>query len=228
MNSYYHAKASARKWGGTPDQYIEIHEFIDSSKRIIGDVRHRSMYHHTEGVWLCQRIFGRTITVGGRVPIAPELTLLESDEATTRPAFEYEDHGPIRQVPVRLIAELHIEQDLGWLPSPKDYIDGMILKPWMGGPVRTERPLTEIFPTEIYMDKPRNRILNDPPLPPPPPFTGSPLAPPNPRQQISSDPNDPPPAPLVADPNLITYMISSGTKVPPKKGKKNEFSRNAN
>jgi hypothetical protein len=103
MNSFRHAQSSAKKWGGDPADYVEIHEFIDSSKRIIGDVRHRSLYHHTEGVWLCQRIFGRTITVG---------------------RFE---------IPVREIAERHVIEDLGWLPSPADYLDGMPIKPWMGG-----------------------------------------------------------------------------------------------
>lgn len=104
MNSWFHAQSAARKWGGKPEDYIDIEEFIDSSKKIIGDVRHRSMFHHTQGVWLAQQIFGRTITVG--------------------------EH---KQIPVRLIAEQHIIEDLGWLPSPKDYIDKMALAPWMGG-----------------------------------------------------------------------------------------------
>lgn len=103
MNSVYHARSSARKWGGTWEDYIDIHEFIDSSKKIIGDVRHRSLYHHTEGCWLAQMIFGKVRRVGSR------------------------------DVPVREIAERHIQEDLGWLPSPKDYIDGMLLKPWMSG-----------------------------------------------------------------------------------------------
>lgn len=103
VNSVFHAKSSARKWGGSWEDYIEIHEFIDSSKKIIGDVRHRSLYHHTEGVWLTQQIFGRTLK-RGRI-----------------------------EIPVREIAELHIIEDLGWLPSPKDYVDGMELRPWMGG-----------------------------------------------------------------------------------------------
>ena len=117
MNSWYHAKASAKKWGGEPEDYIHIHEFIDSSKRIIGDVRHRSLYHHTEGIWLCQELFGKTISVG----------------------------QPLREVPVRLIAELHVMQDLGWIPSPKDYIDGMVLKQWMGGAIHKEMTLKETF-----------------------------------------------------------------------------------
>ena len=126
INSWYHAERAAKKWGGTPENYIEIEEFIDSSKRIIGDVRHRSMYHHTEGVWLCQKIFGRTITVGA-------------------------DHP--REVPVRLIAELHIMQDLGWIPSPSDYIKGMPVMQWMGGAVRTERSLSDLF-----FDKPGRKV----------------------------------------------------------------------
>lgn len=103
MNSWHHAQSAARKWGGTPEDYIKIEEFIDSSKRIIGDSRHRSIYHHTEGVWLCQEIFGRTLQVGRKL------------------------------IPVRLIAEQHIIEDLGWLPSPADYIQNMTLAPWMSG-----------------------------------------------------------------------------------------------
>ncbi len=121
MNSWYHAKSSVTKWGGTPEDYIDIHEFIDSSKKIVGDVRHRSFYHHTEGVWLCHRIFGRVIMIGDK------------------------------EVPVRLIAERHILEDLGWLPSPADYIKGMPIEPWMGGAKRKTVRLSELLlttPTE--------------------------------------------------------------------------------
>lgn len=108
MNSWYHAVSAARKWGGRPEDYLEIEKFIDSSKQVIGDVRHRSLYHHTMGVFLCERIFGVTIQVTS-------------------------EHGNVRQVPVRLVAERHIEEDLGWIPSPADYINGMAIRPWMSG-----------------------------------------------------------------------------------------------
>ena len=119
MNSWNHAVSAARKWGGEPEHYVEIEEFIDSSKAILGDVRHRSMYHHTVGVWLCQRIFGRTLTIP-------------------------KGNGDV-EVPVRLIAERHVIEDLGWLPSPADYIKGMPIEPWMSGSRRKELPLSHLL-----------------------------------------------------------------------------------
>lgn len=122
MNSWNHAVSAARKWGGDPEHYIAIEEFIDGSKQILGDVRHRSLYHHTEGAWLCQRIFGRTITIP-------------------------KQHGTV-EVPVRLIAERHIIEDLGWLPSPADYIAGMPIAAWMSGAQRKEVPLSHLLKGE--------------------------------------------------------------------------------
>lgn len=138
MNSYYHAVSAAKKYGGIAEDYIELENFIDSSKAVIADVRHRSMYHHSTGIFLCQKIFGHTITV---------------DKEGKHP----------REVPVRLIAELHVMQDLGWIPSPVDYIKDMTLKKWMGGSVRREEILDTIFnkstmvpvlPRIAYLDKP--------------------------------------------------------------------------
>lgn len=120
MNSWYHAKSAAHKWGGKPEDYLAIEEFIDSSKKVIGDSRHRSVYHHTLGVWLCQEIFGVTVTVNGK------------------------------QIPVRLIAERHIIEDLGYLPSPVDYIQNMVLVPWMSGAQRKELgSFNDVFKGEV-------------------------------------------------------------------------------
>nr|SBO90585.1 hypothetical protein BN4615_P99 [Nonomuraea gerenzanensis] len=49
------------------------------------------------------------------------------------------------EVPVRLIAEQHILEDLGWIPSPKDYIDGMPIQAWMSGSVLKEVPLSTLL-----------------------------------------------------------------------------------
>lgn len=123
INTFYHNQSAARKWGGQPEDYSEINGFIDSSKRIIGDIRHRSIYHHTEGIFLCERLFGEAIA----------LTPAPGTRGT-------------KLIPVRLIAERHILEDLGWIPSPADYIKaGMELAPWMSGSVRKTVPLSHIL-----------------------------------------------------------------------------------
>lgn len=108
-NTFYHAQSAARHWGGTPEDYYEIEKFIDSSKEVMGDVRHRALYHHTQGVFLCEKLFGTTIEVAKRNGTG---TLL---------------------VPVREIAERHIVEDCGYIPSPSDWLTKMELQGWMGG-----------------------------------------------------------------------------------------------
>ena len=36
-HSWHHAMSSARKFGGEPENYIEIHNWFDASKEIIAD-----------------------------------------------------------------------------------------------------------------------------------------------------------------------------------------------
>jgi len=50
----------------------------------------------------------------------------------------------IVEVPVRLIAEQHIIEDLGWIPSPLDYWSDLPISPWMSGAKLREEPLTTL------------------------------------------------------------------------------------
>lgn len=109
MNSYKHAKSAARKWGGKPEDYIAIEEFIDGTKQAFGDVRHRAILHNTYGIWLAQEVFGRAITLEGG-----------------------------KEVPVREITERHILEDLGFLPTIENWVKNMEIQTWMGGRVRRE------------------------------------------------------------------------------------------
>lgn len=106
-NSWYHAQSAAKHWGGAAEDYLPIEEFIDGSKESFGDVRHRALYHHTQGVWLCQRVFGVTLDI-------------------------QRTHGTLC-VPVREVAERHIVEDLGYIPSPGDWLNAMDIQGWMGG-----------------------------------------------------------------------------------------------
>lgn len=135
MNSYRHALSSARKWGGEAHDYLPVHEFIDGSKQVLGDVRHRALYHHTLGVWLCQRIFGVTLKVSRR----------------------YGSRGTPIEVPTREVAERHIIEDLGWLPTPQDYLRETPIATWMSGAHRRDVNMAELLlrqpTTEPHNDK---------------------------------------------------------------------------
>jgi hypothetical protein len=104
MNSYYHAKISAKKHGGVPEDYQALHDFIDSSKSSLADVRHRALLHNSWGVFLCERLFG---------------TAIVNTQGKT--------------VPVRLLAEEHIQDDLGFIPTVEHWLAEMPVQIWMGG-----------------------------------------------------------------------------------------------
>jgi hypothetical protein len=104
MKPYLHAKASVRRWGGVPEDYLPIHDFIDESKAHHADMRHRAMLHNSWGIYICERIFGHNITNSG---------------------------GKI--ISVRDIAEEHIIEDMGRIPSITDYLQGMPFYAWLGG-----------------------------------------------------------------------------------------------
>jgi hypothetical protein len=101
-----HAKITAEKYGGQPGDHLPIHSWFDDSKSGYANNRHRAARHHSEGVFWCEEHFGETITV-------------------TR------DDGSEKKVPTRLIAEDHVLQDLGTIPSMKDWLQHIDSQRWM-------------------------------------------------------------------------------------------------
>lgn len=103
---YIHAESSAKKFGGTWEDYIDIHEFMDSSKSVIADNRHRALTHNS---WFISvvipKVFGET--------------------------FKRQSDGKI--VSSRDIAEQHCLEDFGnrFIPSASDYINHLKLQEWM-------------------------------------------------------------------------------------------------
>jgi hypothetical protein len=55
---YHHALSSVKKWGGSVEDYLALHEFFDASKLILADFRHRALRHHAEGIFLLEQIHG--------------------------------------------------------------------------------------------------------------------------------------------------------------------------
>jgi hypothetical protein len=53
-----HARSSAKKWGGEPEEYMHIHEWFDATKAWYGHSMHRLFRHHSEGIFECEKVFG--------------------------------------------------------------------------------------------------------------------------------------------------------------------------
>ena len=102
---WIHAESSARKFGGKPDDYLPIHDLLDSSKSVIADNRHRALTHTSWFIgFILEKIFGTTLT--------------NSD-------------GKI--VSVRDVGEQHVLEDFGnrFIPSAQDYLAEMEHQEWM-------------------------------------------------------------------------------------------------
>jgi hypothetical protein len=61
MNYHDHAKISARKFGGKPEDYIELHELLDSSKYHLPSWQHRAFSHNTWFISIVDKLYGPTI-----------------------------------------------------------------------------------------------------------------------------------------------------------------------
>lgn len=104
MKPYIHATNSVKSFGGVPADYQEIHDFIDSSKACFPDMRHRALLHSSWGIYVVEKVFGTYIT--------------NSDQ---------------KKVQVRDIAEQHVIEDMGRIPTVDDYLKGMPMYSWLGG-----------------------------------------------------------------------------------------------
>lgn len=104
MKPYIHAKISAKKFGGIPEDYLIIHNFLDSSKSAYCDIRHRALLHNSFGCYLAEQIYGVTLT-----------------------------NSEGNKISVRDIAEHHIAEDLGFVPSIEQWLKEIPLKDWMTG-----------------------------------------------------------------------------------------------
>jgi hypothetical protein len=116
MHPYHHALSSVERWGGRVPDYLPIHDWFDESKAHVADFRHRALRHHSEGIFLCEKLFGATLTnADGRV------------------------------VPVRWVGEQHVKEDLGFIPSVKDWLENLMPQKWMR---RTGQLGVETVPSE--------------------------------------------------------------------------------
>ena len=129
-NPLHHAISSSRKWGGDPELYLPIHEWFDEPKGWIPDFRQRAIRHHSEG-------------------IAEAVKLFEP----VRVACDGFSGG--RPVPVRWIAEQHVLEDLGAIPTAADWLRELPMRSWMQ---RSRRLSQELAPVPLTAAAKRERM----------------------------------------------------------------------
>ncbi len=110
MKPYLHSKIHVKKYGGKAEDYADIDDFIDSSKAAVPDVRHRAILHSSFGCFIVEQVFGRT--------------RINSDG---------KEYSP------RDIAENHIQQDLGFVPTMEHYLNNMTIQGWMSGTEKSNK-----------------------------------------------------------------------------------------
>lgn len=111
----HHAISSQKKHGGHIDDYIKLHSWFDETKAHYPDMKHRALRHHAEGIFWCEEKFGTYIT-----------------------------NSEGKMIPVRTLGEQHIKEDIGWIPTIKDYLDNMNTVGWMYKPGDGRKMLKEI------------------------------------------------------------------------------------
>jgi hypothetical protein len=133
-HSYHHAVSSSRRFGGEPDEYLELHSFMDSSKSAWGDQRHRAVLHHSFGIYLTEQLFGLREEVKLLRAILDRLprwllAVLRVRVPESTPVTLTLRTG--KQVPIRFLAEQHVIEDCGFIPTLPDYLGEMPRQKWM-------------------------------------------------------------------------------------------------
>lgn len=100
---FHHAVSSVKRFGGQSQDYLPVHQWFDQTKAHMADARHRAILHSSFGIFLCEQVFGTTII-----------------------------NSTGRHIPVRLIAEQHVLEDMGGrIPSVQDWLTNLPLEAWM-------------------------------------------------------------------------------------------------
>lgn len=110
MNPELHAISSVKRWKGSINDYIKIHELLDSVKVTMPDNRVRAITHNTWFIYeMIPKVFGYNI--------------INSDG---------------KRVDTIDIAMLHVAEDfrMKFIPTIQDYLKHMTLQPWMNNGVK--------------------------------------------------------------------------------------------
>ena len=101
----FHAENTARRFGGKAEDYLDIHEFLDSSRAAFPDLRHRALTHNS---WFLTEVLPRVF-------------------GETRKNSENKSYS------VREVGEHHVLEDFAnqYIPSAQDYLVQIDFQDWM-------------------------------------------------------------------------------------------------
>jgi hypothetical protein len=135
MKPMIHCNLSRKKYGGTPSDYNDIHNFMDISKLAHPDIRHRAILHNSIGPYLAERAIGVNHSKAKYLKEKYSWTEDEYREilalAADRTSTSIVNSDGI-EVSVRSIAESHIVEDMGRIPTLSDYLNDMPIYSWLG------------------------------------------------------------------------------------------------
>ena len=109
-NPEIHSKSSVKRWGGKVEDYLAIHELIDSPKATMNNNSSRALTHNTWFAYtIIPKVFGYNIT-----------------------------NSSGKSVDTIDIAMLHIAEDfrMKFVPTPQDYLKHLQVQPWFNNGVK--------------------------------------------------------------------------------------------
>lgn len=123
-----HAELSVKRYGGKVEDYIDIHELMDSTKACVSDNRHRFLTHNSWFVvTILPKVFGHQ--------------RVNSDG---------------KKYNVKDVGEYHVLEDfrMRFIPTPQDYAEHLEMQPWInnGGGVPNRLKNKSKSKTNIILD----------------------------------------------------------------------------
>lgn len=109
-NPLIHSKSSVKRWGGKVEDYLAIHELIDSPKATMNNNSSRCLTHNTWFAYtIIPKVFGYNIT-----------------------------NSVGKSVDTIDIAMLHIAEDfrMKFVPTPQDYLKHLVIQDWFNNGVK--------------------------------------------------------------------------------------------
>lgn len=133
-NAQIHSQSSVKRWGGKVEDYLAIHELIDSPKACMNNNSSRLITHN---VWFCYHI----------VPKVFGYNLTNSDG---------------KRVDTIDIAMLHVAEDfrMKFVPTLEDYLKHLTLPDWIHNGVKdVENPIATQYANDLITKLQEEELL---------------------------------------------------------------------